>query len=176
MELTNAITKQDHIIGSKTAAIELLEYGDYECPSCGVAYQVVKQAIKALGTNMVFIFRNFPLTDIHPEAFDAALAAEAASLQNKFWEMHELLFQNQAYLSGKDLFAYAKQIGLDMDRFRHDVQSQAVAARIEADLESGLRSRVNGTPTFYVNGKKFDGDWEDGGLIQDLKDLVYNQG
>jgi protein-disulfide isomerase len=170
--LKNGITKRDHMAGDKNAALELLEYGDYQCSSCGDSYLAINNAIRELGKNMVFVFRNFPLTDIHPDAFDAALAAEAASLQNKFWEMYDLLFQNQANLSGHALFSYARRIGLDIDRFEQDIKSQALTSKIEADIESGLRSGVSGTPSFYINGEKFDGDWESGELIHYLKSLL----
>ena len=171
-QLKNTVTKRDHILGIKTAPLELLEYGDYQCSSCGDSYLAVKEALRELGKNVVFIFRNFPLTEIHPDAFDAALAAEAAALQNKFWEMYDLLYQNQANLSGNELFAYAKEIGLNMGHFEQDVQSQALSAKIEADMEGGLRSGVSGTPTFYINGEKYEGDWEGDGLTLYLKNLL----
>jgi protein-disulfide isomerase len=170
--LKNALSKKDHVLGNKTALLELLEYGDFQCSSCGDSYLAVKEVLRELGKNVVFIFRNFPLTEIHPDAFDAALAAEASALQNKFWEMYDLLYQHQADLSGHQLFAYASEIGLDMNRFEQDIQSQALASKIEADIESGLKSGVSGTPTFYINGEKFDGDWEDDRLIQYLKRLL----
>jgi len=171
-QLKNTVTKRDHILGIKTAPLELLEYGDYQCSSCGDSYLAVKEALRELGKNVVFIFRNFPLTEIHPDAFDAALAAEAAALQNKFWEMYDLLYQNQANLTGQELLAYAKEIGLDMGRFEQDVQSQALSSKIEADMEGGLSSGVSGTPTFYINGEKYEGDWEGDGLARYLKNLL----
>ena len=172
IQLENAVNKRDHIQGIKTAPLELVEYGDYQCPSCGDSYLVVKEVLRELDNNIVFIFRNFPLTEIHPDAFDAALTAEAAALQNKFWEMYDLLFQNQAHLSGRELFEYANRIGLEMGRFEQDIQSQTLSSKIEADLESGLTSGVSGTPTFYVNGEKYERDWEGGELIQYLKRLL----
>jgi protein-disulfide isomerase len=170
--LKNRITKRDHISGDRTAALVLLEYGDYQCPSCGDSYRAVNKSIRQLGKNIVFVFRNFPLTDIHPDAFDAALAAEAAALQNKFWEMYAQLCQNQAYLNEQERFSYAKRIGLDMDRFGKDIQSQALASKIENDIESGIKSGISGTPSFYVNGGKFDGEWEGEGLVQYLNGLL----
>jgi len=170
--LKNVISKRDHMTGPKSATLKLLEYGDYECPSCGDSYVEVNNAIQELGKNLIFVFRNFPLKDIHPDAYNAALAAEAAALQNKFWEMYNLLFQNQTRLSEEDLFNYAGQNGLDMTRFRRDIQSQALASKIEADIERGLKSGVSGTPSFYINGEKFEGDWENGGLIQYLKRVL----
>jgi protein-disulfide isomerase len=170
--LKNAVSKRDHILGNKNAPLELLEYGDFQCSSCGDSYLAVKEALRELGKNIVFVFRNFPLTDIHPDAFDAALAAEAAALQNKFWEMYDLLYQHQAQLSGNELFAYGQAIGLDMSRFERDVQSQALISKIEADMEGGLSSGVSGTPTFYINGEKYEGDWEGDELARYLKNLL----
>ena len=170
--LKNGITEPDHIIGDKTATLQLLEYGDFQCPSCGDSYLAVSEAIKELGKSLVFVFRNFPLTDIHPDAFDAALAAEAAARQNKFWEMYAQLFQNQASLNEQALFSYARRIGLDMDQFGQDIQSRAVASKIEGDIESGLKSGVSGTPSFYINGQKFEGDWGGRGLVHHLKRLL----
>ena len=170
--LKNTVATRDHILGNKTALLELVEYGDYQCSSCGESYLAVKEVLRELGKNIVFIFRTFPLTEIHPNAFDAALAAEAAALQNKFWEMYNLLFQNQAYLGDEDLFSYARTIGLDMDRFGQDIQSQELTSKIEADMAGGIQNGVNGTPSFFINGEKFDGDWEDGRLIRYLKALL----
>lgn len=174
-QLKNPVTKRDHILGIKTAPLALLEYGDYQCPSCSESYLVVQEVLRQLGKNVVYIFRNFPLTDIHPDAFDAALAAEAAALQNKFWEMYNLLYQNQDHLSGQNLIEYAKEIGLDMSRFEQDIQSQMLSSKIEADIESGLKSGVNGTPTFYINGDKYEGDWENDELIEALKSLLISK-
>jgi protein-disulfide isomerase len=171
IQLKNAVTKLDHILGIKTAHIELLEYGDFQCSSCGDSYWAVKNAIRELGDSLYFVFRNFPLTDIHPDAFDAALAAEAAALQNKFWEMYNLLFQNQANLKGYELFGYAKKIGLYMERFEQDIQSQKLISKIENEMEGGLKRGVSGTPTFYINGEKYEEDWENDELILYLKTL-----
>jgi len=171
-QLKNPVTKWDHIIGTKTALLQLLEYGDYQCPSCSESHLVIKEILKQMGENVAFVFRNFPLTDIHLDAFDAALAAEAAALQNKFWEMHDLLYQNQANLRGHELFYYARQIGLDMNRFEQDIQRQALFSKIEADMEGGLKSGVTGTPTFYINGEKYEREWESNGLADTLKTLL----
>jgi protein-disulfide isomerase len=169
IQLKNEFAKRDHIIGTKTAPIQLLEYGDYQCSSCGESYWVVKKAIQELGDSMCFVFRNFPLTDIHPDAFDAALAAEAAALQNKFWEMYDLLYQNQTHLKGYELFGYAKEIGLDMERFEQDIQSTELTSKIESELEGGLKSGVNGTPAFFINGEKYEGDLKNDELMRYLK-------
>ena len=169
--LKNPVTIKDHIQGTSTAPLELLEYGDYQCPSCGEAYLVLKNVQEQLGDQVQFIFRNFPLTE-HPDAFGAAMAAEAAALQHKFWPMYNLLYSNQLYLGIDDLLAYAENIGLDIDRFRRDIRSEALVSKIQADLDGGERSGVTGTPNFYINGKKYDGDWDGGVLIQYLKRLL----
>ena len=159
-QLTNPVTGNDHIQGPVTASLELVEYGDYQCPSCGESYLVIKKAQQALGENLKFVFRNFPLAE-HPDAFPAAMAAEAAALQHQFWEMYDLLYHNQLYLSYDDLLAYADQLGLDRDKFELDLQSEALASKIEVDFEEGESSGVTGTPNFYINGEKYEGDWED---------------
>jgi protein-disulfide isomerase len=169
--LKNPVTDKDHFQGAETASLELVEYGDYQCPSCGEAYIVLKKIQQQLGKQVKFIFRNFPLTE-HHEAFAAAMAAEAAALQHKFWEMYDLLYSNQLYLGSNDLISYAGEIGLNMDRFRRDIQSEVLASKIEADLEGGELSGVTGTPNFYINGEKYDGDWEDDALIHYLIGLL----
>jgi len=158
--LKPAVSKQDHVQGNSNAAIELVEYGDYQCPHCGRAYGMIKYVQQKMGDDLKFIFRNFPLSEMHPDAAAAAIAAEAAGLQNKYWEMHDILFENQVNLEPEALFVYAKKIGLNLPKFKEDIQSDALSAKVEADLESGVRSGVNGTPSFFVNGKKYDGDWE----------------
>lgn len=170
-QLTKAVTHKDHIKGLDTAALELVEYGDYQCPSCGESYLVIKKAQQVLGKNLKFVFRNFPLAE-HPDAFAAAMAAEAAALQGQFWEMYDLLYRNQLYLSYDDLLAYADQLGLDRNKFETDLQNEALASKIGADFEGGESSGVTGTPNFYINGKKYEGDWEDDALVHYLKRLL----
>jgi protein-disulfide isomerase len=157
--LKPAVNSTDHIQGNKNALLELVEYGDYQCPHCGRAYPVIKEVQKAMGDNLKFVFRNFPLSDAHPDAFNAAEAAEAAGLQNKFWEMHDIIYENQELLEWKNLFAYAKKIGLDGARFKDDIEKERVTGKVENDFESGVRSGVNGTPSFFINGEKYEGNW-----------------
>lgn len=171
IQLKNTVTDKDHIQGIKTAPLELVEYGDYQCPSCGESYLILKKVQQRLGNNLKFIFRNFPLAE-HPDAFGAAMAAEAAALQNKFWEMHDLLYENQLYLGSDYLRGYAENLGLNMDQFEKGLRSDALATKIEADFEAGEKSGVTGTPNFYINGKKYDGDWEGDGLVQYLNRLL----
>ena len=167
--LQPAVGSQDHAQGPAGAPLTLVEYGDYQCPYCGEAYPLVKAAQQALGDKLRVVFRNFPLTDMHPHAQAAAEAAEAAALQGKFWEMHDMLYQHQDQLDAAHLAADAQKLGLDAARFKAASQSPAVNERISADFESGVRSGVNGTPSFYVNGQKFDGDWQGSGLTDFLQ-------
>ncbi len=171
-QLTPSVNNNDHLLGNPVAAIELVEYGDYECPYCGRAYPIVKDIKQQLGTDLKFVFRNFPLTKIHPHAFPAAVATEAAGLQGKFWEMHDLVFENQKTLNDEHIAQFAEQLGLDQERFQSDLQQQSLSAKVEHDFESGLRSGVNRTPTFFINGKKYEGEWGNGQLLQHLKAML----
>jgi len=170
--LKPTVSDKDHIQGNQNAPIELVEYGDYQCPHCGRAYPILKNIQEKMGKNLKFVFRNFPLSEIHPNAFNAALAAEAAALQQKFWEMHDMLFENQEYLETENLLLYAKKIGLNMARFTGDIQKENLVDKVEADLESGVRSGVNGTPSFFVNGIKYEGSWEEKEFIGYLRNLL----
>jgi len=155
--LTLPVSERDHQRGLASAPLTLVEYGDYQCPYCGAAYPMVKQIQKALGKNLRFVFRNFPLTQAHPYAMVAAETAEAAALQDKFWEMHDLLFERQTLLAPEIIPQWAKTIGLDLSKFRAAIQEGAIAKRIKEDRQSGIRSGVNGTPTFFINGARYDG-------------------
>ena len=159
--LKPAVSSQDHVQGTDEAVIELVEYGDYQCPHCGIAYLVIKKIQKKFGTQIRFVFRNFPLTESHAFAMSAAVATEAAALQDKFWEMHDIIFENQKSLSDEGLLKMAGSIGLDTEQFKADIQKEDLQEKVEADFESGIRSGVNGTPSFFVNGTKFDGGAED---------------
>jgi len=147
----------DHIQGPIDAPIALVEYGDYECPYCGQAYPVVKAIQERLGERLCFAFRNFPLTNSHPHAEHAAEAAEAAGAQGKFWEMHDLLYENQDALEDEDLAEHAQTLGLDARRLITEVVSGAHMARVREDFQSGARGGVNGTPSFFINGVRHDG-------------------
>jgi protein-disulfide isomerase len=159
--LTLPITQdRDHIQGAPDAAVTLVEYGDYECPYCGAAYPIVKKVQEAMGDGLRFVFRNFPITTAHPHAEQAAEAAEAAAAQSQFWPMHDLLYENQQRLDAGDLLAFADRLGLDVDRFERELEQHVHAARVHEDFMSGVRSGVNGTPTFYVNGVRHDDSYE----------------
>jgi protein-disulfide isomerase len=168
MSLRPPVSENDHIQGNKNAPIELLEYGDYQCPHCGRAYPILKHIQKKLGTHLKFVFRNFPLTNVHPDAALAAVATEAANRQGKYWEMHDIVFENQADLSHTALTAYAKKVGLSIPQFEKDLADPVLLQKVEADFESGIRSGVNGTPTFYINGQKYNYSWEGDDLLEYL--------
>ena len=170
--LTPPVGPRDHVRGSPDAPLLLVEYGDFECPFCGRAYFVVKTLQQALGDALCFVFRNFPVGTVHPHAVRAAQAAEAAALQDSFWQMHDMLFENQADLEDEDLLEYAAEIGLDVPRFLRDIDSPEVAAKVRADFLSGARSGVNGTPTFFVNGERYDGSWEADVFLARLRALL----
>ena len=156
ISLTFPDPERDHIQGPADAPIKLLEYGDYECPFCAEAHSMVQEIQWRLGDDLLFAFRNFPLANIHPHAEHAAEAAEAAGDQGNFWGMHDLLFENQAALQDEDLAAYADKLGLDAKRLLREVTSSVYAARIREDFKAGVRGGVNGTPTFFMNGERYD--------------------
>ena len=147
----------DHIQGPIDAPVALVEYGDYECPYCGEAYLVVKAVQERLGDQLCFAFRNFPLTSMHPHAERAAETAEAAAAQGRFWEMHDMLYENQQALEDDDLAAYAAKLGLDTSRLAGEILTGAHTARVREDFKSGVRGGLNGTPCFFVNGTRHDG-------------------
>jgi protein-disulfide isomerase len=166
------VNSNDHIQSYKDAAIELVEYGDYQCPHCGHAYPILKNIQKKLGHKLKFVFRNFPLAEVHPNAMNAAVAAEAASPQDKFWEMHDTIFENQQHLSDVDLIKYAAKIGLNIEQFETDFETPEFLEKVESDFESGIRSGVNGTPSFFINGEKYDEDWEETPFLSYLNSLT----
>ena len=151
---------RDHIQGPADAAVTLVEYGDYECPYCGAAYPIVKELQARMGDRLRFVFRNFPISTSHPHAEQAAEAAEAGAAQGRFWEMHDLLYENQTQLRDQDLHAYAEQLGIDVERFDKDLAEHVHAPRVREDFMSGVRSGVNGTPSFYVNGARHDDSYD----------------
>ncbi len=159
---------RDHVRGPADAPATLVEYGDYECSYCGLAHPIVKEVQRRLGRQLRFAFRHFPLAEIHPHAQLAAEAAEAASAQDRFWEMHDLLYKNQQALDDADLLRYADTLGLDLTRFVNELADRTWESRVREDFMSGVRSGVNGTPTFFVNGFRHDGAWDTDTLIEAL--------
>jgi len=164
------VNERDHAQGLATAAVTLVEYGDYECPHCGRAYPIVKELQRRFGEKLRFVFRNFPLREIHPHAARAAEAAEAAGSQGLFWEMHDALFEHQNALDDLHLIQYAVEIGVDEKPFREELASHAHAPRVRDDFMTGVRSGVNGTPTFFINGVRHDESWDVETLTAALND------
>jgi protein-disulfide isomerase len=153
---------RDHVQGPTTAKVTLVQYGDYQCPYCGEAYGIIKKIQKRFGSELRFVFRNFPITEAHPFAENGAEIAEAAGAQGKFWEMHDYLYENQQSLSNVDFFARhaGDKFGLDGKRLRDEVMKRAYSVKIREDFMSGVRSGVNGTPTFFVNGYRHNGSYD----------------
>jgi len=169
MNLHIPVNEGDQKQGSMDAPLVLVEYGDYECPYCGAAYPVVKQLQSHFGREMLFIFRNFPLSEIHPHALSAAYVAEAAGLQRKFWKLHDLIYENQSSLSERHLLSLAESANADIERLEKDMTSFPVIEKVENDMEGGARSGVNGTPTFFINGIRHNGNYDFESLKQALE-------
>jgi protein-disulfide isomerase len=167
-KLTAPVSIHDHTQGKTNAAWTLVEYGDYQCPSCGDVQPLVKQLQEHFGEQLRLVFRHFPL-EMHPYAEHAAETAEFASAHGKFWEMHELLFAHQANLADKSLLKLAVKLRLASDQLSHALEQGKYAARVQTDLDSGEASGVQGTPTFYINGKMYDGDYDFASLVEAIE-------
>ena len=150
------VTEADHIAGNKHAPVTLVEYGDYECPACGLAFPIVKAIQKHFDHQLRFVFRHFPLTQVHPHAESAAETAEFAGTHARFWEMHDSLFENQSMLSLPLYIAFAKELGLSEDALADALERGTFRPKVRSDFMGGLQSGVNGTPTFFINGKRLD--------------------
>ncbi|MET0281995.1 MAG: DsbA family protein [Steroidobacteraceae bacterium] len=168
MSLAIPVTAADHVQGPMDAPVTLVEYGDYQCPYCGEAYQVIKAVQQTLGSRLRFVFRNFPLNQAHPQAELAAEAAEAAGAQGKFWEMHDALYENQQQLGQPLIEALVEQLGLDAGRLEQDLQARSFQARVKHDFMGGVRSGVNGTPGLFINGQRYDQSWDEESLTAAL--------
>lgn len=152
--LSEPIGPQDHAIGPANARITLVEYGDFECPNCAAAAPVIRELLADVSREIRFVFRHYPIVITHREAHLAAQVAEAASVQGKFWEMHNLLFERQASLSRESLLGYCGELGLDVARVTAELDSGLYVSRVDHDLETGDDSAVRWTPTFYLNGNR----------------------
>jgi len=159
--------EHDHVRGAEEAPVTLVEYGDFECPFCGRAEPVVRELLADFG-DLRYVWRHLPLSDVHPRAQLAAEASEAAAAQGAFWEFHDLLLANQDALRPDDLMGYARELGLDVDRFSEDLRGHAGAARVAEDVDGADLSGVSGTPTFFVNGRRHHGAYD----IETLSTLV----
>ncbi len=162
----------DHSQGNPAAPIELVEYGDYECPHCGRAYPIIKSIQEKMGDKLKFVFRNFPLAEAHPHATAAAISSEVAGHHDKFWEMHDLLYENQFNLRDSDILNYAKRAGLNTEEFSREKGEERYADKVQEDFDSGVRSGVNGTPSFFINGRKFGGDWSEESFLEHLNNVL----
>jgi Na+:H+ antiporter, NhaA family len=156
-DLTVPVTETDHALGPADAPVTLVEYGDYECPDCLNAFPIVKQLIERFGEKLRFVFRHFPQYSIHPHSGVAAQAAEAAAAQKKYWEMHDALFKNQKRLDDIDFSHLALTLGLELYRFQTEMDSERVQRRVAEHRAGGEASGVRGTPTFFINGKRYRG-------------------
>ena len=159
----------DHRDGPDDAPVTLVEYGDYECPHCGRAWPIVREAQRRMGSRLRYVYRHFPLSEIHPHAQHAAEAAEEAGAQKRFWEMHDVLFRNQNALEDTDLLRHAGDLGLDVRRFAHALEAGVHTEKVRRDFLAGVRSGVNGTPTFFINGLRYDASWELAPLLENLE-------
>lgn len=172
--LSQPVDGNDHIEGNPNAAAVVVEYGDYQCPYCGEAYPTLQEVVREMGDQICFVFRNFPLTEMHPNALRAAQFAEAAASVGKFWFAHDLLYENQDALGEEDLYGYALQIGMPVS-----LLSKAFAGhfdrKITSDFNSGVRSGVNGTPSLFINGRRYDGDRDVGSIVDAIKMAISYQ-
>lgn len=169
MQLTSPVSERDHSQGGATAPVTLVLYGDYECPYTRQASTVIRALQPQVGAQLRFVFRNFPLIEIHPHALHAAEAAEAAATQGNFWEMYDTLFHHQHTLEDEDLLQFAIAMGLDTKKFAKDMDDHSFLSRIEEDVESGIKSGVEGTPSIYLNGVQYQSSWEHDPLLAAIK-------
>jgi protein-disulfide isomerase len=156
MTLTAPVDRSDHIRGSASAKVTVIEYGDFECPACGQAYHAVKILLQHFGDDVRFVFRHFPLREEHPHAELAAEAAEAAGAQYGFWPMHDLLFENQLHLKEKNIRQYAEKLELDMGRYDQEMHDHIYLQRVQESIAGGTRSEISSVPAFFVNGVLHD--------------------
>jgi protein-disulfide isomerase len=170
--LTLPVGDRDHAQGHDRAPLTLVEYGDYECPYCGRAYPIIKRVQEHFGERLRFVFRNFPLAEIHPHALHAAVAAESVGERaghDAFWAMHDLIFEHQRDLADATLADLASRVGADAAAVLRDLESEALQSRVREDFMSGVKSGVNGTPTFFINGRRYDGAWDEASLVEALE-------
>ncbi|GHT62735.1 hypothetical protein FACS189451_07810 [Bacteroidia bacterium] len=166
------LNANDHIQGNVNAKIRMIEYGDFQCPYCKKAYWILKELDPEIKENLCLVFRNYPLVELHPEALHAAVAAETTALSGKFWEMHSMIFEHQHHLDDASLVSYAQQIGMDIAEFEKNFGNEATVEKVRSDVESGDQYGVEGTPTFFINGKRFEGNWMSDEFPQYLKKVI----
>ncbi len=166
-----ALEADDHVQGPRDAGLVLIEYGDFECPYCGEEYPEIKAAQQAMGDELCFAFRHFPLRNAHPQAERAAEFAEAAATVERFWEMHDLLYESQPALDERSLIGYAEQLGLDQALIESALNGD-FAARVQKDFSAGVRNGVNGTPCLFLNGRRYDGARDSASLLQLFREVA----
>lgn len=169
MSLAKPIDESDHVLGPADAPVTLVEYGDFQCPYCRAAHFYLQSVLREMGDDLRFVFRHMPLTQVHPMAQLAAEAAEAAGAQDKFWPMHDLIYENQDRLSPALLQRLGQRLGLDMERFTDDLASHRYLAKVKEDFMSAVRSGAAGTPSFFINGEPYEGSFDDDSLIEALR-------
>lgn len=170
--LKEPVTNEDHIQGEKNATITLVEYGDYQCPFCGRAYPIIKQVQKKYGSKLRFVFRNFPLTEVHPLAMAAAQTAEYAGAEGPYWEMHDLIFENQAKLTIELLISLAESLNLPPEKLKEAWTNHTFDPKIKKDFLSGVKSGVNGTPTLFINEVRYASPVEFQYLVSTIDEMI----
>ena len=165
-KLSIAVSSKDHLQGDPDAPCTLVEYGDYQCPSCGQAYPIVKRVQKHFGKRLSFVFRNFPLSQMHRYAESAAETAEFAAAHDKFWQMHDLLYENQDRLGNELWIELAQELHLASAQLTEALETKEFQPRVKADFSGGVRSGVNGTPTFFINSVRHDGSYDFASLVE----------
>jgi protein-disulfide isomerase len=168
--LSPPLSGEDHTDGPDRAQLELVMFGDFQCPYCAAAFPIVKRVRARFAERLLFGFRHFPLRDVHPDAQRAAQASEAAAAQGAFWQMHDVLYESRGALGRDDLIGHARALGLDGERVASELDSGVHADRVQRDVDGGLASGVNGTPTFFVNGRRHQGPFDAGTLSAALED------
>ncbi len=167
--LNPPVGEGDHILGPENAQVTLVEYGDLECPHCRQVVPIIRALRERMGNRLRYVYRHFPISSVHPNAQLAAEAVEAAGAQGKYWEMHDYLYTHQGNLEQADLIHYAEVLGLDVGRFRRELEEHVYEEKVREDFISGVRSGVNGTPSFFINGERYDGAWDLDSLIEAIE-------
>ncbi len=163
---------RDRFTGSPLAEVELVQYGDFQCENCGAVYTSIKQLQKSLGERLRFVFRHYPLITLHPLSLEAAVATEAAALQGKFWRMHDMIFENQKYLVRSSFSLFAREIDMDTTMIENASAHKKLVYKVINDFESGVKSGVNSTPTFFINGRRYNGFEDFDGLYRSCNYLM----
>jgi len=167
--------RRDHIRGNPEGSVTLVEYGDFECPYCGKAHPILMELMQRMGDDIRLVFRHFPLTQLHPDAQMAAESAEAAGAQGRFWEMHDALYENQQSLDPQSLSGYAADLDLNLPQFQMELAEHTHQPRVREDFAGGIRSGVNGTPSFFINGRRHDGAWDLESLIAAIEEEMEQE-